>query len=134
VEARLVHDQLVRLLEANDPHLLGANQEHLARVVYVFAEVGPAHGVLLSAQSDSVLVVFQCALAHSPHPPPGPGHSFPDWLLIVYQRSHTHSLRPPPWPGHSVPFPALSQGPGQKPSTSSYTQKRLSLTGGRAEA
>jgi len=41
VEARLVHDQLVRMLEAGDPHLLGPNQEHLGKVVHVFATVMP---------------------------------------------------------------------------------------------
>lgn len=41
VEARLVHEQLVRLLERGDPHLLGANQEHLGKVVQVFAAAMP---------------------------------------------------------------------------------------------
>ena len=37
VEARAVHEQLVRMLEKNDPHLLGPNSEHLGAVVKVFA-------------------------------------------------------------------------------------------------
>lgn len=41
VEARLVHEQLVRLLERGDRHLLGANQEHLGKVVRVFAAAMP---------------------------------------------------------------------------------------------
>ena len=41
VEARLVHDQLVRLLEKGDPHLLGPAQEHLGAVVKVFATAMP---------------------------------------------------------------------------------------------
>ena len=41
VEARVVHAQLVRMLEAGDPHLLGANNEHLSKVVKVFAVAMP---------------------------------------------------------------------------------------------
>ena len=41
VEARVVHAQLVRMLEAGDPHLLGANNEHLGKVVKVFAVAMP---------------------------------------------------------------------------------------------
>ena len=41
VEARVVHAQLVRMLEAGDPHLLGANNEHLGKVVKVFAVAAP---------------------------------------------------------------------------------------------
>lgn len=41
VEARVVHEQLVRMLTAGDPHLLGANNEHLAKVVKVFATAMP---------------------------------------------------------------------------------------------
>jgi hypothetical protein len=41
VEARVVHAQLVRMLEAGDPHLLGANNEHLPKVVKVFAVAMP---------------------------------------------------------------------------------------------
>jgi len=32
---------------------------------------------------DCLLVVYRCARALSPHPPPCPGHSFPDCLLIL---------------------------------------------------
>jgi len=28
----------------------------------------------------------------------------PDCPLIVYRRTRAHSLHPPPWPGHSFPF------------------------------
>tara|TARA_B100001540_G_C15271343_1_gene401624 strand:- start:24 stop:545 length:522 start_codon:yes stop_codon:yes gene_type:complete len=41
VEARAVHEQLVRMLEKNDPHLLGPNSEHLGAVVKVFATALP---------------------------------------------------------------------------------------------
>ena len=41
VEARAVHEQLVRMLEKNDPHLLGPNSEHLGSVVKVFATALP---------------------------------------------------------------------------------------------
>jgi len=45
VEARVVHAQLVRMLEAGDPHLLGANNEHLGKVVKVFAVAAPTAGL-----------------------------------------------------------------------------------------
>ena len=45
VEARVVHAQLVRMLEAGDPHLLGANNEHLGQVVKVFAAAAPTAGL-----------------------------------------------------------------------------------------
>ena len=45
VEARVVHAQLVRMLEAGDPHLLGANNEHLGQVVKVFAVAAPTAGL-----------------------------------------------------------------------------------------
>ena len=41
VEARAVHEQLARMLEKGDPHLLGPNREHLGRVVKVFAVAMP---------------------------------------------------------------------------------------------
>jgi len=41
VEARNVHAQLMRLLETNNAALLGASQEHLPRVVSVFADILP---------------------------------------------------------------------------------------------
>ena len=46
VEARVVHAQLVRLLqnETYKTHLLGENYEHLARGILIFAEVMPTYG------------------------------------------------------------------------------------------
>ena len=41
MEARAVHEQLARMLEKGDPHLLGPNREHLGRVVKVFAVAMP---------------------------------------------------------------------------------------------
>jgi len=41
VEARVVHAQLVRMLEGGDPHLMGQNNEHLGKVVKVFAVAMP---------------------------------------------------------------------------------------------
>jgi hypothetical protein len=58
VEARLVHDQLVRLLEGGDPHLLGTNQEHLGRVVQVFAAAMPTAKLSEKLQ----LCTEECAL------------------------------------------------------------------------
>jgi hypothetical protein len=44
VEARAVHEQLVRMLQANDPHLLGPNCENLAKIVQTFAVAAPTAG------------------------------------------------------------------------------------------
>ena len=41
VEAREAHAQLVRMLEAGDPNVLGANRERLPHVVRVFAATMP---------------------------------------------------------------------------------------------
>jgi hypothetical protein len=45
VEARNVHGQLMRLLEKNSAALLGASNEHLPRLVSVFADVLPTAGL-----------------------------------------------------------------------------------------
>jgi hypothetical protein len=57
VEARAVHTQLVRMLEANDPHLLGPNSEHLGSVVKVFAAALPTAGLSEKLQ----LCTVECA-------------------------------------------------------------------------
>ena len=57
VEARAVHTQLVRMLEANDPHLLGPNSEHLGSVVKVFATALPTAGLSEKLQ----LCTVECA-------------------------------------------------------------------------
>ena len=69
VEARVVHQQLVRMLEKNDPHLLGASHEHLGKALCVFATAMPTAS--LSDKLSLCTEETKCVLSHAgPHTTP----------------------------------------------------------------
>jgi hypothetical protein len=45
-----------------------------------------------------LLVVYRCTRSDSPHPPPGPAHSFPDYWLMVHLYPYTRRILLPSLP------------------------------------
>lgn len=68
VEAKIVHEQLCKMVERSDPFLLGPNNQYLSKIISVFAEVLSAGTELAAEQTAARMVRLLKQLQQTLHP------------------------------------------------------------------